>query len=80
MSNNPPILVELDDALAEFVMENCDSNIEMSLVLLQRGADANMSQSSLEKFVALGENFKKLKKLVAQAKKERDDCFSLHQK
>lgn len=61
MSNHPPeVTVELTRELAEFVVENCDSNLVLGLQLTQSLQD----RDKLEQLVALNDRFKKLKDAV----------------
>lgn len=61
--NNPPVIVEFTQDQAEFIIKNCDSNINFSLALLQAG----LSRPESEKLVSLIENFKAIKEAVEDA-------------
>ncbi len=61
MSNNPPeVTVGLTKFQAEFLLSNCDSNIEMGLNSLSAG----MSRDTTVKLVALVQAFKGVKAAV----------------
>ena len=54
MSNNPPeVVVKMDRKTAEFLLENCETNIAFSLGTLQ-----TVSRETAVKLVELIENFK----------------------
>lgn len=68
-TNNPPeVIVEMSRELADFVIENCDTNIEFGLkAMMAIGTvddGSNKTRESLEKLVTLNENFKALKNAV----------------
>lgn len=61
MSNNPPAAVlELTLVQAEFLMNNCDSNIEFGL----KGLQTMESAESAARLVAIIEQFKDIRKLL----------------
>lgn len=63
--NNPPQrLVEMDDDLAAFVVENCETNMRFALMNLQGVSSRDLQ----EKLVEMIENFKKLKAAVEKSK------------
>lgn len=63
--NNPPFaVIELDEEMAEFIVENCDANQRLGLTLLSSAT----TRDGAEKLVKMLENFKKLKGLVEKAK------------
>jgi len=66
-SNNPPILVELTPELADFVVQNCDSNLSYALGIIMEGKDT-LPEDTLRAIVAQTENFKALKAQVLKAK------------
>lgn len=66
------VFVEMSPELAEFVIENCNSNIEIALKMMDptgaaAGIDLNLSREALEKTVALTEKFKMLKNATERA-------------
>lgn len=63
-SNNPPVIVELTPELADFVIENCDSNLAMGFNVLQ----GTQSRDVAERVVVLVEKFKALKAAVERAR------------
>lgn len=65
MSNNPPdVILELTSAQAAFLMGNCDSNIAFGLSAMQ---NSELSRASVEKLVALMEEFKGIRKALIKA-------------
>jgi len=63
--NNPPITIEIDAKLADFVLDNCDTNIELGLKLLQSYGD---NISTAYKLVEMVENFRALKNAIVNAR------------
>lgn len=66
------IHVEMSPELAEFVIENCNSNIEMGLKMMDptgiaAGSKLDLSREALEQIVALNEKFKMLKNATERA-------------
>lgn len=56
--NNPPaVVLELTKEEAEFLLDNCDTNIRMSLGMLTK-----VSQSTGERLIKLIERFKSIRK------------------
>lgn len=68
MSNNPPAaILELNEKQAEFLLRNCDMNIQYALSVMM--ADT-LSRPALEKLVDLNEQFKAIREmLIAQGVK-----------
>lgn len=64
MSNNPPLLVELTPELAEFLLENCESNLAFGIQALP----TLTSQDLQEQMVTQLENFKALRAAVKKAR------------
>jgi len=62
LSNNPPVVIELDAEMADFIEENCDANIAFALGMLQSG-ESNRSDKP-ERLVVAIEKFKRLRQLV----------------
>lgn len=57
MSNNPPfVVVELTKEEFEFLVGNCESNMEFAMKAMM--SDPPLSRASLEKLVDLNEQFK----------------------
>lgn len=74
MSSNSKgmVFVEMSPELAEFVIENCNSNIELALKMMDPtgvagGGSLDLSREALEKTVALTEKFKMLKNATERA-------------
>lgn len=63
LSNNPPVLVELTQEQAEFLKNNCETNIAFGLAALQ---DMEKREAA-EKIVNLIEAFKGIKQAVEKA-------------
>jgi hypothetical protein len=62
MSNHPPeIELGLTRKQAQFLMDNCDRNIEFSLKAMMM---PKMSREGAEKLVALNEQFKEIRNLL----------------
>lgn len=59
-SNQPPVILELSRPLAEFLLNNCDSNLTYSLQILGKLS----SRTHQEKLVAQMENFKAVRALL----------------
>lgn len=72
MSNNPPrAVLELDQADAELMLQNCESNLRLSLGLMMGGA---MSRENTEKLVRYNEFFKGIRtSLINQGIRNPDD-------
>lgn len=67
MSNNPPeVLVGLSLEQAEFIIKNCDANVQFALSRLM-----DVEEDTARKMVEQMEQFKALKSLVEKAIKER---------
>lgn len=67
LSNNPPkAIIELDKEMTTFVLDNCESNLRLGVILLQNMMDTD-NRAGAEKVVELIEKFKKLKKIVEKA-------------
>ena len=71
-NSNGMVYVEMSPELAEFVIENCDSNIEMALKMMgptgvAAGSKLDLSREALDKVVALNEKFKMLKNATERA-------------
>lgn len=63
--NKPPVaIVELDDEMVTFILDNCDANQRLGLTLLE----GVKTKESAEKIVGFLEKFKKLKGLVEKAR------------
>lgn len=59
ISNNPPdVVLELTQKQAEFLLNNCDANIRLGLMMLQQGG----TREQVEKLVEMNESFKEIKK------------------
>lgn len=70
--NNGMVRVEISPELAEFVIENCNSNIELALKMMDptgvaAGSKLDLSREALEQIVALNEKFKMLKNATERA-------------
>lgn len=66
ISNNPPVVIELEPELADFLVENCESNIEFALRALQTmGVE---SRAAAEKLVEMNDKFKRLRDAVRKAR------------
>ena len=63
LSNNPPVVVEFTPEQAEFLKNNCDTNIAFGLAALQD----MKSRESAEKMVELLEAFKGIKQALEKA-------------
>lgn len=63
--NNPPVMIELPREIAEFIIENCDSNLRLGIQLL----DKSENEIQGRKIVRLIENFRTLKTIVEKAMK-----------
>ena len=62
--NNPPdVVLELTTAQAQFLLRNCDSNIEFALKAMMQME----SQSAVAKLVELNEQFKDIRNLLKRA-------------
>lgn len=61
------VFVQLTPELAEFLIENCDSNLEMALKLLDSLGSLDLGRESLERIVALNEKFKAIKEAALKA-------------
>lgn len=66
------VYVEMSPELAEFVIENCNINIEMGLKMMDptgvaAGSKLDLSREALEQIVALNEEFKMLKNATERA-------------
>jgi hypothetical protein len=57
-SNNPPVVLELDSEIVDFLVENCEANISLALRILD---NRSSSRETLEKVVNMTEKFKKLR-------------------
>lgn len=71
-NSNGMVFVEMSPELAEFVIENCNSNIEMALKMMDptgaaAGVNLDLSREALEKTVELTEKFKMLKGATERA-------------
>lgn len=65
--NNPPVIIELDAEMVEFLLQNCHSNITMGLDMLQN--KMVRSRDLMERLVDNIEKFKKLKGIIEAAQK-----------
>ena len=63
-TNNPPITVELDAAMVDFIIDNCEANMRFALGVLQ---NRSLPRAALEKIVDQNEKFKQLRELVLKA-------------
>ncbi len=63
-SNNPPVTIELSAELADFVVENCEANMEFGLKSLQMLTSRDLQ----ERLVANMERFKALREAVLKAR------------
>ena len=61
--NNPPICLELTQEEAEFVLRNCDTNIQQMLAMLQQ----DISLGSQEKLGAMIEQFSAIRDKTREA-------------
>jgi hypothetical protein len=66
------VFVEMSPELAKFVIENCNSNIEVALKMMDptgvaAGSKLDLSRETFEKVVAMKENFKMLKLATERA-------------
>jgi hypothetical protein len=71
-NSNGMVFVEMSPELAKFVIENCNSNIEVALKLMDptgvaAGSKLDLSREALEKIVAMNEKFKMLKLATERA-------------
>jgi len=71
-NSNGMVFVEMSPELAEFVIENCNINIEMGLKMLDptgvaAGTKLDLSREALEQVIALNEKFKMLKNATERA-------------
>lgn len=65
--NNPPVIIELDAEMVEFLLQNCHSNMTMGLDMLQN--KMVRSRDLMERLVDNIEKFKKLKCIIEAAQK-----------
>lgn len=70
LSNNPPVVLELEPDLADFLVENCEANLRMGMNILQNlnAVEGSKDRKFAEKLVDQLEKFRKLRKLVEEAK------------
>lgn len=71
-NSNGMVFVEMTPELAKFVIDNCNSNIEMGLRMMDPtgvalGSRLDLSREALEKVVELNEKFKMLKNATERA-------------
>lgn len=64
-SNNPPILVELTPELAQFVKDNCETNLAFGLQALGTLTSRDLQEQMVQQM----ENFKALRQAVIEAVK-----------
>ena len=64
ISNNPPIVVELTPELADFLLDNCEANIEFGL----KAMSTMESRDLIEKLIENMEKFKSLRQAVKDAR------------
>lgn len=72
MSNNPPVVLELTKEEAEFLLQNCDKNIEFGLHFMvnaqaEGGPMTPERRATVEKIIGVMEQFKALKAKTAKA-------------
>lgn len=63
--NNPPVVIELTTELTEFLLDNCNTNLEFGLKSLNM-----LSSPDLQKqMVAAIENFKGVREAIIKARR-----------
>jgi len=64
--NRPTITIELNRELAEFLIYNCESNLRLSMAMLQSSHDGTfeLTNETVRELVKLSENFRELRRLV----------------
>lgn len=68
--NSSKRLIEVDEEILDFIITNCESNMEYTLHILQSQANKtlNLSKDTLSKLVNQSEKFKKLRLAALKAK------------
>lgn len=68
-NSNGMVFVEMSPELAEFVIENCDSNIQTGLKMIDPMGEFSKTQTrgGIERVVSLNEKFKMLKNATERA-------------
>lgn len=71
--NRGKVVLEMDREMAEFIVENCEANLRMSLSMLQNINEAKdklgVTRETMSNIVDMNSKFKKLRDI---AKKELD--------
>lgn len=66
--NNPPhVVIELDEEMAQFVLDNCEANQRIGIGILENMMKTE-NRKGAEKIVDMIEKFKKLKSLMEKAR------------
>lgn len=67
--NQPPVVVELPGDLADFLIDNCETNMEFGLRVLVMVQEGTMSRETGQKVVDLAEKFKRVRAIIQKAQK-----------
>lgn len=81
LTNNPPAAVlELTEAQAKFLLENCSKNIQFVLnammreqLAVQQGAAPLFDRAALEKLIAVSDQFKEIREMLRKQGIKEDE-------
>jgi len=68
LSNDPPVTVEFTAEQGEFIVHNCNRNLEFALqAMMSLSNTTNTSESSTRAMISLMESFKGIKEVLVKA-------------
>jgi hypothetical protein len=66
-NSNGMVFIELSPEMAEFLIENCNSNIIMALNMIDPTGPMKLEEDNVRKVVDMAEKFKAIKKATERA-------------